>query len=471
VCIGGGMFLGREYYLNKLDSLYQQKTGRIAVLYGRRRIGKSEIIHHFCIDKKTLYFEGLENESTKSQIENFTFKLAEQLNQPHLKNTHFESWTEVFSFLTQNVFNKKVKYILALDELQWLAAGQVKLVNQIKSYWDQYWKKQNVLLILCGSIAHFMVKKVINSKALYGRIDCEILVENLEPFETRQFLPKRHVNEVLLYSMVFGGVPKYFDLITPNKSFEQNINSLMFQAGGFFTNEIEKVFYSQFKEHKTYKIIVENLSKHNLSLSEISKAINYKSGGSLKSFLDNLELAGFVRFYISIDSNSQKTKKYKLTDEFLIFYFRFIQPHEKLIKNNKKLDLFSKLVKPAWNSWLGISFELFCLKNSELISEKLGFSEKVIKSGSVYSQKLGYQFDLVYYRSDKTISICEIKYNELPVDTEVIKQVNQKLLRFNTPRGFTVEKIIITKNGITKSLLNSEYFDQALEMSEIFHEK
>jgi hypothetical protein len=347
----------------------------------------------------------------------------------------------------------------------------VKLVNQIKSYWDQYWKKQNVFLILCGSIAHFMVKKVIHSKALYGRIDYEILVENLEPFETRQFLPKRNVSEVLLYSMVFGGVPKYFDLIIPNKSFEQNINLLMFQSGGFFTNEIEKVFYSQFKEHKTYKIIVENLSKQNLSLSEISKAINYKSGGSLKSFLDNLELAGFVRFYISIDSNSQKTKKYKLTDEFLIFYFRFIQPHEKLIKNNKKLDLFSKLVRPAWNSWLGISFELFCLKNAELISEKLGFSEKVIKSGSVYSKKLGYQFDLVYYRSDKTISICEIKYNELPVDTEVIKQVNQKLSRFHTPRGYSVEKIIITKNGINKSLLNSEYFDHALEISEIFHEK
>lgn len=462
------MFVGRDYYLKKLNDFYHEKTGRIVVLYGRRRIGKSELIHHFCEKKNFLYFEGLEHETTKSQIENFTYNLAEQLNQPHLKNTKFSNWNEVFTFLTQNVFNKKEKCILALDELQWLAAGQVKLINQIKSFWDQHWKKQNVFLVLCGSIAHFMVKKVIRSKALYGRIDCEILVEGLGPSEVRQLLPRRNVNEVLLYSMVLGGVPKYFDLIQSNKSFEQNINRLMFQEGGFFTDEVEKVFYSQFREHRTYKAIVENLVKYNLSLEEISEAIKYTSGGSLKSFLDNLELAGFVQMYVSLDSQSQKSKKYKLADEFLIFYFKFIRPNQKLIKNNKTIDFFSKLVTPVWNSWLGISFELFCVKNSFAISEKLGFSDKVIKSGPLFSKKKGFQFDLVYYRSDKTISLCEIKYNESQIDTEVIKDFNQKLSKFRPPKGHSVEKIIITKNGISKSLLNSGYFDYAFEIKDLF---
>jgi AAA+ ATPase superfamily predicted ATPase len=462
------MFVGREYYLKKLDAFYHEKTGRIVVLYGRRRIGKSELIHHFCKKKKCLYFEGLEHETTKSQIENFTFSLAEQLNLPHLKMTKFANWNDLFLFITQNVFNKKEKYVLALDELQWLAAGQIKLINQIKSYWDMHWKKQNVLLVLCGSIAHFMVKKVIRSKALYGRIDCEMLIEGLNPPELRLLLPKRNVNEVLMYSMILGGVPKYFDLLKSNKSFEQNINLLMFQEGGFFNDEIDKVFYSQFREHKTYKAIIENLAKFNLSLEEISKAIKYASGGSLKSFLDNLELAGFIQIYISLDTNSQKSKKYKLVDEFLIFYFKFIKPNQKMIKNNKKIDLFSKLVKPSWNSWLGISFELFCTKNAFSISEKLGFSDKVIKSGPLFSKKHGFQFDLVYYRSDKTISLCEIKYNESPIDTEVIKDFNLKLTKFHSPKGYSIEKIIITKNGVSKSVLNSSYFDHVLEVDKLF---
>jgi AAA+ ATPase superfamily predicted ATPase len=465
---GGDMFVGRDYYLKRLNNLYREQTGRIVVLYGRRRIGKSELIHHFCEKKTFLYFEGLEHETTKSQIENFIYNLAEQLNQPHLKNTKFISWNDVFLFLTHNVFNKKEKYVLALDELQWLAAGQVKLINQLKSYWDLHWKKQNVFLVLCGSIAHFMVKKVIRSKAFYGRIDCELLIAGLNPAELRILLPKRNVNEVLLYSMVMGGVPKYFDLIQSNKSFEQNINQLMFQEGGFFTDEVDKVFYSQFREHRTYKAIIEKLVKQNLSLEEISKSIKYTSGGSLKSFIDNLELAGFVQTYNSVDSNSQKAKKYKLVDEFLIFYFKFILPNNKLIKSNKKIDLFSKLVKPFWNSWLGISFELFCIKNSFSISEKLGFSDKVIKSGPFFSKKQGFQFDLVYFRSDKTISLCEIKYNESPVDTEVIKDFNQKLLRLRVPRGYSIEKIIITKNGISKSLSTSGYFDHTFEIDEIF---
>lgn len=461
-------FLGREYYIEKMDDLYQEKTGRIIVLYGRRRVGKSELIHHFTKEKKTLYFEGLENESTKSQIKNFTISLSLQLQLPYLKNTKFDNWNEVFSFLTQNIFNNEDKYILALDELQWLAAGQVKLINQIKSYWDQFWKKQNVFLILCGSIAHFMVKKVIQSKSLYGRIDCEILVENLGPKEIRQFLPKKNENEILLYLMILGGVPKYFELLKASKSLEQNINTLMFQSGGFFVDEMEKVFYAQFKEHRTYKAIVEILSKNNLALNEISKIINYPSGGSLKSFLDNLELSGFVISYLSIDSNSRKTKKYKLADEFLIFYFKFIKPHHQEIKNNKNQDLFSKLVKPAWTTWLGISFELFCSRNRTLIAEKLGFSDKVIKSGPLFSKKLGFQFDLVFYRSDKTISLCEIKYNELPLDTEVVKDFNNKLNKFLPPKGYSLEKILITKNGISNSLKKLDCFDHILEAKELF---
>ncbi len=104
--------------------------------------------------------------------------------------------------------------------------------------------------------------------------------------------------------------------------------------------------------------------------------------------------------YVSLDSQSQKSKKYKL---------------------------------PVWNSWLGISFELFCVKNSFAISEKLGFSDKVIKSGPLFSKKKGFQFDLVYYRSDKTISLCEIKYNESQIDTEVIKDL--KLIPLSVPTG------------------------------------
>ncbi len=460
-------FVGRKFELGQLNGFYREETGRILVLYGRRRIGKSALIQQFLRGKKSLYFEGLEHETTPNQIKNFTFHLANQLNQPHLKKTKFDSWVGLFDFMTQNVFIKNKKVVFVLDELQWLAAGQSKLLNQIKSYWDLYWKKQGVLLILCGSIAQFMVKKVIRSKALYGRIDFELLVQGLQPSEIKQILPNKDSSEVLRYMLLLGGVPKYFDLLRQNKSFEQNINSLMFQSGGFFVLEFEKIFYSQFREHLTYKSIAVKLSQKNMSLEEIARSLKLSSGGSLKSYLEHMEMAGFVLAYTSIDKHSRKSKKYKLADEFIIFYIKYILPHIKEISHNKDQHLFHRYVKPKWAPWLGIAFELFCQKNSALIAKKLAFEEYVEKAGPLFSNSKGYQFDLVFYRTDKIISVCEMKYYDRPVDTDVIKEFSDKLKKFKAPRGYTIEKILISQFGASAALEKSGFFDHFLNVYDL----
>ncbi len=462
-------FIGRQFELKQLNKLYEEKMGRLLVIYGRRRIGKSELIHQFINNKKSLYLEGLEHEKTISQIKNLTFQLSVQLNQPHLQKTKFENWSTVFDYLTKNVFKKENgKYIFVLDEFQWLAAGQVKLINQIKVYWDQYWKKQGVMLILCGSIAQFMTKKVIRSKALYGRIDYELHLKGLLPFEVKAFLPHKNHSELTRYMLVMNGVPKYYDLVQKNRSFEQNINSLMFQTGGFFVHEFEKVFYSQFKEHRTYKSIVLKLAEKNLSLEEIAQALKIKSGGSLKSYLENLELADFILSYTSIDKKSRKTKKYKLADEFIIFYLKFIYPHLKEIEQNRQQNLFQRYVKPKWGPWLGFAFELFCQKNSLIIAKKLGFDNYVDKIGPLFSKTKGYQFDLVFYRTDKIISLCEIKYHDQPINTTVINEFSEKLKKFTIPRGYTIEKILISFYGPSDALKDSGYFDHFIDSTDFF---
>lgn len=323
-------------------------------------------------------------------------------------------------------------------------------------------------MILCGSIAQFMVKKVIRSKALYGRIDYEMHLKGLLPYEVKEFLPQKDNSELIRYMLVMNGVPKYYDLIRKNRSFEQNINSLMFQTGGFFIHEFEKIFYSQFKEHRTYKAIVLKLAQKNLSLEEIAKALKIKSGGSLKSYLEHLELADFILTYNSIDKNSRKSKKYKLADEFIIFYIKFIYPHLKEIEQNRDQNLFQRYVKSKWNSWLGFAFELFCQKNSLLIAKKLGFEDSIDKVGSVFSSSKGYQFDLVFYRTDRTISICEIKYYDQPVNTTIIKEFSEKLKKYTVPRGYSIQKILISFYGPSDSLRDSGYFDHFMNANDFF---
>ena len=107
---------------------------------------------------------------------------------------------------------------------QWIAAGQSKLVSLIKYFWDNEWKKKNVMLILCGSIASFMINKVIKSKALYGRINLEMNLKGLKSFEVFEMLRrKRSIDETMRYLLTLGNVPKYLEEIDLSKSVPHHI--------------------------------------------------------------------------------------------------------------------------------------------------------------------------------------------------------------------------------------------------------
>lgn len=409
----------------------------------------------------------MEGERISAQIRNFINQVAAQTGKMFLLQTEFKDWFSVFDYLTVNVFSDKKKYVLALDELQWMAVGQTKLVNQIKSFWDRHWRKQGVLLILCGSIAHYMVKKVIKSKALYGRIDQQIQLKELSPSECGRFIPGRSRQEILRYLMIFGGVPKYLDLIQKNRSFDKNVNSFCFTKDGFFVDEIDKIFYSQFKEHLTYKKIAVLLSDKNYFLEELARKLKYSSGGSLKGYLDHLEMAGFCRRYRDVFTESRKGQKYKLVDPFLRFYYSQMAPNRHLIESNVDRDLYGERVKPKINPWMGFAFENFCLTNAELIGKKLEISHLITAFGPHFSKDVGAQFDLVYLMSDATVTICEIKYHSEPVSTSVIREMREKLKNFKPPRGFSVEVVLITVNGADKAVVDSGYFNHILTVDDL----
>lgn len=466
-------FVGREQELSELNTLYAAKGAKLAVVYGRRRVGKSRLIEKFMSHKRHLHFDGLEGMQTQDQIDHFTRDLARQIDDPLLERVKFDSWSSVFEYLSVYLEkNSKEKIVVLFDEFQWLAVNQTKIVSLIKTYWDRIWSKQNVLLILCGSVSSYMVNKVIKSKALYGRVNWELCLYPLMPKEINLLLGgKRSQDEVMLYSMILGGIPKYLQEINSNQSLEQNINRLLFVSNALLSNEYEKIFYSQFKEHKTYEKIVVSLERGPLSLAEVAEKNNLTSSGGLKTYLDNLEKAAFITSYIPYDKNSNsKLIKYKLTDEYLRFYFKFIKNNIRLISDNRKANLFARLVKPNWQSWLGFAFENYCIKNAAYLSELMGFEDQVIQWGPYFKRgDQGFQIDLIYRRADKVITVCEIKYCDKPVGVEVVKEMERKCELLETPRGYTIEKALISRYGMDSSLQQLDYFHHAIAVGDFFN--
>ena len=468
------MIWGRKDELSILQNCYDNKQSQIIAIYGRRRIGKSFLADAFCKNKRHLKFEGIEAEQGPMQIKGFLNDLGRQTNDPLLSKIHAADWVDVLEKLTSILaIPRKEKIIIFIDELQWLASQKTTLISLLKKYWDNHWKNQNVQLILCGSISSYMVKKVIKSKALYGRISHEMNITELPFVDSAKFLPRKKSNELFKYQLVIGGVPKYWAELNKKHSFEQNMNQLFFKSSGVLFNDFEKVFYSQFREHKQYEKIIKTLGLKALSTEELSQKLNISSGGGFKYYLENLELAGFIKSYTPFDKTlSSKLKKYRITDDYLRFYFKYVQPYKKQIENQKtNSNFFLQHVKSSWQKWAGFAFENYCLKNAMFIAEKLGFSEYVENFGPIFHRQSvknesGFQIDLAYLRNDNIITVCEIKNLSAPVSTSVIRDFNSKLKGLTFPKKYTVQKALITVSGADNSLLESDYFDHILNLED-----
>ena len=461
--------IGRSNELELLNQKYLSKKSELAIVYGRRRVGKSALIRHFSEKKDRLLFEGLENQDTASQIEHFTSQLRSQIDNPLLKNVHFEDWHGVFDALTSIFSEQKSKTIVFFDELQWMAANQSKLIALIKYYWDAHWKDLNILLILCGSVASFMVKKVLRSKALYGRFSLQLHVKKLLPHEAKLFFKSSKSNdEILRTLMIFGGVPKYLEELDQKQSLTQNLERLFFAENALYLNELDKIFNVHFKEPRKYLSIIRGLDERAASLEEIAKLLKMKSSGGVKAYLENLELAEFIRPAHQYKSKSAKYSKYRIADEFLYFFSKFVLPHQRIIHAGGGKNLLRNKVSKQLDSWFGFAFENYFINNALYFAEQMGFGDRVESFGPYFKKGEGIQVDLIYYRSDKTISVCEMKFKSEPVSTEVIPQFEAKLKKLPKDKKLSIHKVLIAPNGASRALIQSEYFDLIVTSRELF---
>lgn len=469
------MFIGRQQELSTLQDAYESPKRELVVLYGRRRIGKSLLVREFLKNKPTTYsFEAIEGAPTRLQIRQFAGLLSEQTQDTFFKNVTFTRWEDVLSAFTERVLNKqdsKKKTILFLDELQWMAAGRHALISLLKYFWDNPWKDQRLMLILCGSVASFMVKNVIRSRALYGRITQEMLLRGLPPADAAKFFKgKRSPEEILKYLLVFGGVPKYLEEIRLDRSFSQNLNTLCFRPNAPMLQEVAKIFFQQFREHRLYQRIAVLLNDQSLSLGAIGKKVGLPTGGGLRLYLENLENADILRSAIPISKGpTSKLKRYYLADEFLRFYFKYVEPNQRLIAETDSGLLFERITAKSLDPWMGLAFERFCIKNAMWLAKKMGFADHVLSAGPSFSREdKGYQVDLAFLRSDRVQTVCEIKFWNRPLTTKIIPEMQRKCERVPLPRGYTQERALISLRGADPALKDSGYFHHILTLNDLF---
>jgi AAA+ ATPase superfamily predicted ATPase len=465
-------FIGRKTELERLSRFASTVKPSIAVIYGRRRIGKSLLIQQSLQGKEPLFFEALEERPKRDQINHFMFQLQRLTGRSLGKPRH---WKDALLELYEAIENNPKPIVF--DEFQWMANYRHELVSELKFVWERHFSTlRGQKLILCGSIASFMVEKVFNSSALYGRIDTEIELAAFKLPETRQMLPEKGIDEVLEAHMLTGGVPKYLELLRDYPSVQLAMQDLAFQPNGYFTTEYQRIFVSHFGKNADFEAIVRVLAAHPLGLlrEELARKAKISLGGQLSALLRDLESAGFLSADTPFHRGAESRHiKYFLQDAYLRLYFAFIRPNLKTIRSSHGVNFPAVIYRSgAFQAWLGRSFEYLCLQHSREIARIVGFSAVDFTVGPYFApsrkNRPGVQVDLVFDRADNVLTVCEMKYSRRTVGIEVIAEMERKIeLLQPASKGKTIQTVLIVRDTPSQDLIDRGYFYRVIQATDL----
>jgi len=470
-------FIGRVFEQQSMLDVFNSDEAAILVVYGRRRVGKTELIEHVLSNKNLIKLEGVEKGDKSAQMYRVLYQLGKFCNEPHFSRLQFFTWLELLDFVADQV--QEGQWVLYFEELQWLAEYKHEFIADLKYVWDNRLRHNAKLtLVLCGSSPSFMINEVLHSKALYNRSVYELKLQEFSLAETRDFLSNRCPREVMDAYLTLGGIPEYLKRLKPFSSVFLGICALSFKKQAFFSQEYQRIFISSFADSSHYRNIIEYLSAIRFaSRQEIENHLKVKGGGKLTDVLTDLQQCGFIEKYTPYyTTKKSKLVRYCISDNYLRFYYKFINPIREDIDDGRYNDEPCKaLSKASYQIWLGYAFERFIRKNHRMIAKNIGFSAVHYKSGVYFSRATeknnkGFQIDLIFDRADHVLTVCEVRYTQSPVGVEVIAEVESKLNAIPEQKDKTIERVLISAQGVSDSVKHRRYFDHIITFDDLFND-
>ena len=469
------MFVAREKELKRLKTISERPKSSFVAIYGRRRIGKTELVRHFCKinNLKKIEFSGKVDHNRKQQIKSFVSKIR----QLYRDNRVVRDWNDAFMLLIDYLesLDSDEKIVVFVDELPWLDTAKSGFIGELSDFWNDFCtQRMNIILIVCGSVASYMLKKVIHNRgSLHGRLSDIFPMKQFRLDEVKQMLQAkgcRYSDKAIVDTYIaLGGVAKYIESLDCHLTQNQNIDRLCFRDEGLLRYEYQELFSSLFRDSKTHYEIMNQLSSKwsGFTQKELSERTKI-SATYLKYPLQELVASGFVA--MTKKFNQQKRDiLYRATDAFSYFYHKWIEP-------NKYSSWDEIITTPSYKSWSGFAFENICHIHIQEI-------KRALEIGGVPTQthywsykkkgEQGTQIDMLieHTNGSKNIDIVECKYynGKFTIDKGYKERLQQKINIFNeqTKQKYNIRLIMITSNGIEKNEHYNDIVNVSLELSDI----
>jgi uncharacterized protein len=388
----------------------------VAVI-GRRRVGKTFLIKTFYEGRIDFEATGVQNSEETEQLQNFTLRLNETFHKGEavLKPTN---WLDAFHQLGAALDRKKKRkrMVVFLDEIPWFDSHKSGFIRALSYFWNSWAVNRNVVVVICGSAASWMIEKVIYDKGgLHNRITRRLDIEPFNLYETEKFLKSRNVNlsryQIVQIYMAFGGIPHYLKEVEAGKSPAENIEKACFSKSGILTDEFLRLYPALFDNADKHLATIRALGQKwkGLTREELITSGKLSNGGNTTVVLEELIRSGFVSTYYPF-GKTKKEMLYRLTDEYSLFYLHFIEKRPTQGKN-----IWKELSQtPLYKTWCGFAFENICFKHIDQIKKALGISGIYAEASSFIAKgndtEDGLQIDLLLDRKDQVINLFEIKF-------------------------------------------------------------
>jgi AAA+ ATPase superfamily predicted ATPase len=469
-------FFGRERELARLKELAAKKSASLVVIKGRRRIGKSRLTDEFARQMPrytSLHFQGLPPTAkltAEQEREDFAQQFAGQLRIPPPRA---DDWNTLLWALADRA--AKGRQLIILDEINWMGMQDPSFLGKLKNAWDLHFAKNpHLILILSGSMSSWIERNILHHTGFLGRVSLDLTLSELPLAACNLFWGKERqrvtATEKFRLLAVTGGVPRYLEEMNPTLSSDANIQRMCFSREGLLFNEFDNIFADLFNpRNETYRKIVAALVEGALDLEQLYSALQIGKTGKVSGYADDLIQTGLLArdHTWSLKAGTEsKLSRFRLSDNYLRFYLKFIQPNRRRIERGT----LSRLQNI--DSILGLQFENLVLKNRHSLFQLLDIDPNDVIYDNPYFQRKtqrqrGCQIDYLIQTRDRTLYICEIKFSRNPVPATVAREVEEKIARLQIPRGMSYRTVLIHSGQISRDLDEGDFFSAKLDLAQL----
>jgi AAA+ ATPase superfamily predicted ATPase len=416
------MFYNRNSELATLEREYQKRGSTFTVIYGRRRVGKTALIYEYIKNKPALFLYATEA-NFLIQLENLKPQLLRLIDKPFLKDIKIESFSQFFILLNEYNFNKKL--VLVIDEYQNLCKIDKAFSSELQRIWDMQLQRQNLHLILSGSVISMMHSEILDYTApLYGRRTTNIHLKPLAFKYIKTFLPSVSREDEMNIFASFGTIPKYLELYDPNRSFRENIAHNILDKNAFLYSEGNFLLKQELSEVSTYFSILETISKGDTKIGDIASRLQVPSTHITRYLAKLIDLDILIKEIPITESNPLKSKmgRYKFKDKFLNFWFYYVYKNYNQLEINQVQTVLDEIDMNFNDRFVSFSFEDFVAEDIQYNPSKyVDFIPK--KIGRWWNKNE--EIDVVVM-DDKNICFIECKWQNSLNKERVLHQLIKK---------------------------------------------